>query len=161
MISRSRPSRSGCELGDWLAVPLPGGGYGLCMVARSDGKYSALGYFFGPRFDSVPDRNATLGLSPESAVLIRLFSLLGVVEGAWSRITHADDWDPSHWPMPAFARIDDKAGKAWVVEYDDYCRVIGEHPVSIEVARTLPSDGLSGYEAAAIRLEQVLSKLVE
>jgi hypothetical protein len=42
--------------GQWFAIPLRTGGYGLGVVVRGGNKTKGgLGYFFGPRYDSIPN----------------------------------------------------------------------------------------------------------
>ncbi len=40
--------------GDWFAVPLRSGGYGVGLVARAPGNGIVLGCFFGTRYDTLP-----------------------------------------------------------------------------------------------------------
>ncbi|MFE2092535.1 hypothetical protein [Streptomyces sp. NPDC059460] len=54
-------------VGDVFAVPRRDHGHALDLVARMDGKGTALGYFFGPRIEStqgLPEPGCT-GLIPE------------------------------------------------------------------------------------------------
>jgi hypothetical protein len=60
--------------------------------------------------------------------------------------------------VPAFARISLDEALATRVEYaDDDIRRLHETPISIEEARRLPEDGLSGYGALELRLTKLLS----
>ena len=69
--------------GNWFAVPLTQGGYALGLVARTNGRGTALGYFFLPVFPDVPDSTATVGLQAADAILVRLFGDLALINGEW------------------------------------------------------------------------------
>jgi len=145
--------------GDWFAVPLPGGGYGVGLVARMNRRGAVLGYFFGPRRESVPTSADVLNLSPKQAALIAQFGDLGLLDGSWPIVGREEEWDRENWPMPAFARIDEFAGKAWRVEYsEDDLRWIRETPTTPDQVRRLPKDAAYGDEAVAIELSKLLTR---
>lgn len=146
--------------GDWFAVPLRNGGYALGLAARVTRGGGILGYFFGPRRETVPTKEDIQGLTPEDAVLIRHFGDLGLLRGEWPMVAETKEWRREEWPQPAFGRIDIvDPSKAVRVEYDDsdVHKVLRETPISLEEARHLPEDGLSGYGAVEIRLTRLLS----
>ncbi len=147
--------------GDWFAVPLRTGEYGLGRAVRIDGRGGVLGYFFGMAQEQVPSKEAVAILTPAEAVLIRHCGDLGIIEGKWPIIGHDIPWCREDWPVPAFARIDEYEGKAWKVEYSDTdgTSVIREISISLEEAHDLPEDGLSGYGALEIRLTKLLTAL--
>src|SRR4051812_2243714 len=98
--------------GDWYAVPLPDGNFTVGLVARTarkrlrrakKGKWF-LGYYFGPKYASVPSLEATHQLAPVTAILVSLSADLGIIEGRWIRIGSHADWNRHLWPMPAFGR---------------------------------------------------------
>jgi hypothetical protein len=145
--------------GDWFAVPLQGGGYGLGLVARMNRRGAVLGYFFGPRRESVPTSADVLALSPSQAVLIAQFGDLSLLDGSWPILGRDEDWDRGKWPVPAFARIDEYAGKAWRVEYaEDDLSWIRDIATTPEQVRHLPNDAAYGDEAVAIELEMLLTR---
>lgn len=46
--------------GQWFAIPLNNGGYALGIIVRGSYKTKGgLGYFFGPRYEDIPDGNET------------------------------------------------------------------------------------------------------
>ena len=145
--------------GDWFAIPLRKGGYALGLVARLDGTGGIIGYFFGPRHEQLPTKEEIMGLSADSAVLIRHFGDLGLLRGEWPIISHSSVWNRAHWPLPAFARISMDDKQALRIEYaeTDINQPIREVPISIEEAHRLPEDGVSGYGAIEIRLTKLLS----
>jgi hypothetical protein len=67
--------------GDWFAVPLRGGGFGLGLIARANPGGVLLGYFFGPLRSEVPKLEDVASLRPGDAVLVRKFGHLGIVGG--------------------------------------------------------------------------------
>jgi len=149
-----------CKEGDWFAVPLRSGGYALCVIARITDKYGALGYFFGPRYNSLPRTQDIVGKAKDSALVVRWFSTLGIKEGVWQKVGESRDWDRTHWPVPVFARIDVLSKDcAWAVYYDEYGDVVQEERIPVETAQLLPADGLSGYGAAEILITRAIEKL--
>ena len=149
--------------GDWFAVPLRSEGYGLGLVARMNGKGIVLGYFFGPLHKQLPTEKDIVSLSPMDAVLVRQFGDSGFLGGKWPVIYRPDDgrWSREEWPLPAFGRIVPVPGSILAIrtEYseDDINHVIREVPVSVEEARQLPRDVLSGDEAIEIIVTKLLS----
>ena len=145
--------------GDWFAVPLPSGGYGVGLVARVDQDGGFLGYFFGPRMDALPREEDIQGLIDRDAVLVGLVSALGLTQGMWPMLCRSNTWRREAWPVPAFGRISVDQRYVFRVEYsdDDVSQTVREVPISVEEARRLPSDGLYGYLA----LERHLNKLLE
>lgn len=156
MPERTLPYRDGT----WFAVPLRTAGYGIGVVARCDGKGIVLGYFFGPKALSPPSLAEVCQLPPERAVLIRRFGDLGLLRGEWPIIGHDPHWDRRRWPAPSFGRIALDGQWAVAVQYDeeDIGSVVSERPISVEEARTLPDNGLSGYGAIEIRLTKLLER---
>src|ERR1700729_2790067 len=92
--------------GDWFAVPLLDGGFGVGVIARANPKAALLGYFFGPVRSAVPTLNDVADLKPADAVLIRKFGHLGIVQGRWPLIGRIDGWDRREWPTPVFVRYE-------------------------------------------------------
>jgi len=148
--------------GDWFAVPLRSGGYAIGVAARLTKRPGGiLGYFFGPRRDTVPSLDEVTRYRPEQSLSIQRFGDLALLEGEWPIIGRQTDWDRSQWPVPLFARHDllrDNA--AWVVEYadDDPDQVNSETPVKLEDVRYLPRDGTSGAGAVEITLTELIEE---
>ena len=107
--------------GDWFAVPLPDGGYGVGLVARAQPKHGGvlLGYFFGPRLSVPPSIDQVRFLSPTSAIMVRLFGHLDIRQGRWPIIGKVSDWNREHWPMPAFIRKPTLGPAVLVIRSDD------------------------------------------
>lgn len=144
--------------GDWFSVPLNTGGYGLGIVARSNGKGIVLGYFFGPkRENSTVERN-TLDLMPSDAIMIIQFGDLGLIRGEWQVISHSPTFSRDKWPLPSFARIDVISNKVRRIDYDeDTLYEEKEQVISFETAKSLPRDGLWGYRAVEQQLAKILT----
>lgn len=143
--------------GDWFAVPLRNAGYGLCLLARTGPGYLGLGYFFGPKYKSVPKQEDTVAKTPDSAVFVQQFGTGAIVEGSWPKVCRAGDWSRLVWPVPVFGRINEIDNEAWAVTYDDQCRFVKEEVIPIERAQRLPEDGCLGSGAAEILLTKALS----
>lgn len=144
--------------GDWFALPLREGGFGIGVVARTNPDGVLLGYFFGPRRDDVPSVDAVADLKPPDAVLVAMFGHLGLKKGTWPIIGRIDGWERVDWPMPPFVRYEELTGRSIKVLYDDNDpnRVIREEQVQPGVAEQLPKDGLLGAGA----VEKLLTALL-
>lgn len=145
--------------GDWFAVPLPGGGYGLGLVVRASPTGVLVGYFFGPRLLELPRIEDVDGLTPGQAALVRKFGDLGLRQGKWPIIGRSGRWERSDWPMPAFVRREEFTGRVFKVYYDerDPNRFVGEEEVSPEHASDMNPDGLMGAGFAERLLARTLS----
>ena len=99
------------EEGDWFAVPLRDGGFGVGVAARSDRSGVVVGYFFAPRRSKVPGLDEVSDLSPDEALLVRMFGDLSLVSGEWPVIGRSDSWDRGDWPLPVFGRREDLTGR--------------------------------------------------
>ena len=150
--------------GQWFAVPLKTGGYALGIIVRgSYKKKGGLGYFFGPRYEEVPDERETWSKQPSDAILITWFGDLGIIWGRWPLIPSTRPFRREEWPVPKFKRIDSlNPRRGWLVEYsqDDDGRgiPIRETPCNAEDLEGLPEDGVDGYEAVENFLTHLLSR---
>lgn len=145
--------------GDWFAVPLEQGGYSLGVIARASKSGTVLGYFFGPRSLTLPTQENTIHRKADDAILIRMFGDIGIIRGEWPILFPSLSWQRDEWPLPSFGYID-RASKesAFLREYDehDLNRMVSDTPISQEMARALPEDGLSGHIALIVRLSKLL-----
>lgn len=150
--------------GQWFAVPLKDGGYALGIIARGSYKTKGgLGYFFGPRYETIPDGKETWRKRPSDAVLIAWFGDLGIIWGKWPLIPSTRPFRREEWPVPKFRRTDAlKPEKGWLVEYS---QEVGGIPAPIREtycdAKSLMGlfeDGDYGYEAIEIVLTRLLSE---
>jgi Immunity protein 26 len=142
--------------GDWFLVPLRDGRTALGLVARKSRRGATLGYFFRLPPGELPAAAALL--RPDDAVLVRHFGDLNLVNGQWQVLGLAGTWVRDRWPLPKFGRVDEDAGRAWIVEYadgDPNC-TLRETPCSVEYARQLPRDVMSGAGAVEIVLTGLL-----
>src|SRR5262245_29429759 len=111
------PRRLPYSDGDTFAVPLrEGGGFGVGVVARHDGRGGVIGYLFGHRFSEVPTLEAVAGLAPSDALRVMRFGDLGLTRGRWPILGRLDEWRPEDWPIPAFGRRE-PTGRAFRVLY--------------------------------------------
>ena len=146
--------------GDWFALPLEGGGYGLGLVARDrPGRRILLAYFFGPRQRRIPTIDDTKDLQHPDAVDVQMVGDLGLISGTWPVLGRHRDWDAKAWPMPAFGRSPALGGPSLRVVYseDDLNVVLSETRISPAEAASLPPDGLLGAEAAQRRIGRLLA----
>jgi hypothetical protein len=160
-MKRSKKKLSYQE-GDWFAVPIQPGGYGVGLVARAPGNGVILGYFFGTRYWDLPTEANLRELSRTDAILVTLFGDTGLVQGHWPIIARKSPWNQEEWPLPAFGRIFELEGQelAWRVEYSsaDLVTEVRETRVKPEQIRHLPKDTLSGHLALQEHLADLLAK---
>lgn len=145
--------------GDWFAVPLKDGGYGIGLAARVGRRGAVFGYFYGPRHPNIPKSDDTQFLNAENAILLGIFGDLGLLDSSWPIIRKSDEWDRTKWPLPAFGRIDSldpNLGFRTVYEENNLLEIISEKEVSAREAASLTEDGLYGY----ISLANYLNKLI-
>jgi hypothetical protein len=144
--------------GDWFAVPLDQGGYGVGCIARANPDGILLGYFFGPARTAVPNLSELSSPSIADAVLVCRFGHLGLRQGTWPLIGAIASWDRRQLPIPEFGRMEELSGRAFAVQYrdDDIGKVENERQISINELAPLPSDGLFG----AVAVEKMLSNLL-
>ncbi len=151
--------------GQWFAVPLKNGGYALGIIARGSHKVKGphLGYFFGPRYESIPGEQETWQKQPSDAILIEWFGPLGILWGTWPLIPTTRPFRREEWPVPKFRSIDPlNPTRGWLVEYDQETSGL-DLPVrriycDAKDLEGLPEDGVSGYEAIEIVLTKLLSE---
>lgn len=150
--------------GQWFAVPLRIGGYALGIIVRGSYKTKGgLGYFFGPKFDTIPSGDETYSKSKENPIYICHFGDLGIIKSRWPLIQSGKPFYREEWPVPLFHRVlPFPEGKAIIVEYrQDYSGM--EAPIretmteATEDVIKLPKDSMYGSGAVEI----VLSKLLE
>jgi hypothetical protein len=126
-------------------------------VARTGAKGKVLlGYFFGPRIESI-DAIALDDLNPFRAALRIRFGDLGLINGAWPILGKIPNWNRTKWPMPEFVRKDPLCGKAWLVRRSDTNpgQIDSESPTDFDCH--LQPDSLSGYGAVEITLTKLMS----
>jgi hypothetical protein len=148
--------------GQWFVVPLKDGGYALGIIVRGSYKTKGgLGYFFGPRYENIPDEQETWHKRPSDAILIAWFGDLGIILGEWPLISTTRPFRQEEWPVPKFHRLDAlDPSKGWLVEYDqesDRHVPVREIYCNAEDLAGLPEDGGYGYKAIENLLTKILS----
>src|SRR5579883_1033561 len=155
MARRKRNYREG----DVFAVPLRNGEYAIGIVARFSRGGIALGYFFGPRLEHLPQISEIKNLAPQNAVLIRLFGDLGLLNEEWPILGSIAGGNGCNWPIPKFCHPNGDDQQTYsLLTYNP--KQLG-NPVQVETisqeeANFYPEDGLSGYGAIEIRLTHLL-----
>jgi hypothetical protein len=144
--------------GDWFAVPLREGGFGVGVVARASAGGVLLGYFFGRKFDHVPSSDEVGGLTAADAVVVRRFGHLGLVQGTWPILGGLTARAADAWPMPVFIRYEELTGRSFRVFYadDDPNELVREEEVLPGEAEQDPKDGMLGAGA----VEKLLTALL-
>jgi Immunity protein 26 len=144
--------------GDWFAVPLRDGGFGVGILARANRKGVLLGYFFGPRRGQIPELPDVTPLRASDAVLVAKFGHLGIRDGRWPLLGVLDGWNREDWPMPIFGRYEELSERNFQVFYedDDPNVLLKEKEVSAAEISRLPENGLYGDVALAITLNQLI-----
>lgn len=133
-------------------MPLRDHGYAIGVVARADGKGIALGYFFGPRVESLEDPPQARTFEANSAIKVCRFGDLGLIRGKWPVLGRMESWDPTQWNVPDFCRD----GDIRVVYDGDSLAVIREERLDSRECQPLPQDGLEGAGFVEIKLTRLL-----
>ena len=147
--------------GDWFAVPLRSGGYGIGSTARRDrdgGKPS----WVTSSAHSISSNLMTsdlVGRTADNAILTCICSDLGLLQKEWPIIDHSSTGKRDDWPMPIFGGISPDKKRAWRSEYseEDLGVELRSAWTTAEDARRLPEDGLWGYGAVEVRLTKLLT----
>jgi hypothetical protein len=144
--------------GDLFAVPLREGGFALGLVARANRDGVLFGYFFGPKYDSLPSLDLVGTLRVDDAILIRMFGHLGLLRGEWPILGQVPGWCRSDWYIPGLYRCEELTGRSFLVFYDDRNpnHMIREEELAPDSAVNQPKDGLSGAGAIEIVLTSLL-----
>ncbi|MES2742725.1 MAG: immunity 26/phosphotriesterase HocA family protein [Pseudomonadota bacterium] len=145
--------------GSWFAVPLKSGGYATGVVARTaPAGRIILAYMFGPLLAQVPPLDQVEQLRPGDALRRLRTGDLGLVNGSWPVIGHAQSWSRTDWPMPSFIRRAEQLQLAWRATYSeaDPGKLEREESVPYDTGG-LESDSLYGYGATELLMTKLLT----
>ncbi len=104
--------------GDWFAIPLRFGLFGLGRAAAVDAGGAILGYFFARFFERIPSAADVLTLTPGDADIIGKCDEHGLRSGEWPVIATARGSDPRPWAIPVFRTIDAESGTMQWTTFD-------------------------------------------
>ncbi len=141
-------SRVAWSEGDWIALPLPGGGYAAALIARGKGSGLFVAYFMPDRYPMAPDLSDVHERTPGDALLIARVGDGHVRNGTWPIVGRQPGWSRDAWPLPRFIREDSLTGRRYEVEYADTdpSRAVAERPV--DPSTEGPADALLGSTLA-------------
>ena len=147
--------------GQWFAVPLRDQGYALGVVVRGNNRSVCLGYFFGPRYETLPGDEIVCEKRAEDAILVTRFGDLGIINGTWPLIFTTRHFSREEWPIPKFGmEIPFSGGKAYIREYEfddsDNWILVEETIVEAKEIENLPKDGLMGGGSVEVKLTDLL-----
>lgn len=146
--------------GSVFAIPLRSEGYAVGVIARvsSDNSGGLLGYFFGPKLNTLPSEEIVGLLKPSNALRVLRFGDLSLLNKEWLVIGCIANWERKEWPMPDFLRKDDISKKAWRVRYseDNVSEVISESAESFD--SSLERDAAFGAGAVELLLTRLLKE---
>ncbi|MFK4087705.1 Imm26 family immunity protein [Kribbella sp. NPDC020789] len=143
--------------GEYFAIPLPSGGYGVGLAARVGSRGVVLGYFSPARHGSIPAL-ADATFSPGQAIWIKLFGDLGIADGEWVVIGYDEKWNPVDWPLPDFAHHEEITGRCYRLSFDGDLRNRPSRTlVPVDQTVELPEYGTAGAQFIEIRLDKILS----
>ncbi len=148
--------------GDFFAVPLKSGGYGIGIVVCAGAKGTAVGRFFLPVQDEIPAIDKLNRYDERDSVHIEHFRDGGLRDGTWKIIGQHPRWDSYEWPIPRFGvfqpNANDSAGQAFEVELDEDLKAFRQKKISIDQFRTLPLEMISSSKAAQITITLALTR---
>ena len=148
--------------GDFFAVPLKTGGFGLGIAICVGSRGTVVGRFFGPVRDSVPSLGDLENLTENDSIHIEHFRDDGLRNGSWEVIGQHLEWDAYDWPIPKFgwfqASSKEATGQHFEIELDENLKATRQKKVSLEQFEKLPLEGISGAKAAEVTLTLVLTR---
>lgn len=116
--------------GDWLGIPIAGGGFSPLLVVRREAGVVIFGdaivYGFPVVFDHYPTPEEIDHLRPEDACVVEGTSLIGVAEGRWRLCGSSSQFRIHDWPIPYSWSQDPKQklrGEATVMLPDGECDI--------------------------------------
>lgn len=118
-----------------------------------DGKGVALGYFFGPRIDSLHGLDKIYSFNSGDAIRVCMFGDRGILKKHWPVVGRVAPWNPAEWPVPMFCRHGNVR-----VSYDpESLVVLKEERYDMQQCAKLPEDGLDGSGFVEIKLTRQLA----
>lgn len=144
--------------GDVIAIPLQTSGYVAGLVARTNKKGSAFGYFLEPKVDSVSEICLNRKLQPKEAVLACKFGDNSVHGKAWDIIGNYPGFSKEVWKLPFFYRQAMGDDYYSVTEYNDQLDFVRGWKIALDdlsVKDMLP-DELYGSVVLQIKLTRLL-----
>jgi hypothetical protein len=148
--------------GDFFAVPLKTGGFGLGIAVCIGSRGTVVGRFFGPVRDSVPTLDGLENLTENDAAHIEHFRDDGLRDGSWKVIGQHPEWDVYDWPIPKFGLFqsssNEAAGQHFEIELDENLKATRQKKISVEQFEKLPPEGISGAKATEVTLTLVLTR---
>jgi len=145
--------------GTWFAVPLRDHGFAAGIAARMDGRGGVFGYFFGPRWETIPPIQKLTHLRPEDALLRARFGDLGLIDNKWPVVGVMPVWNRNVWSLPPFINVDKTTNRAVKVTLsNDDLAFVGQESCDPTLAKELPQDADYGYGAVEIVLTKLLSE---
>jgi hypothetical protein len=146
------------DSGDWMSVPLPGGGYALGVIARAARGGNLLGYFFGPRRPAVSTLSETAGLTAGDSVLVGFFGSQGLRDRTWTLLGRDPHWERDTWPVPVFVSRDPITGRDRLRYYgNDIGMDFREEWLPQGAIAKGPGDGIMGSGLAELKLDRILT----
>ena len=144
--------------GTIFLVPLTPSGFAVGVLARTDRKGRAFGYFFGPRVQNAEMVNITT-LQPSRAALVCRFGDHGLHTRRWIVVGEIAKFDRKFWALPKFHRADDSKEYVYVTEYDDSLNCLAETLVPRDAAdlASLPYEAQFGSAIVEHKLSKLLA----
>ncbi|MGK5079395.1 Imm26 family immunity protein [Janthinobacterium sp. HLX7-2] len=145
--------------GSWFAVPLPGGGYAVGVVARTaPAGRIMLAYMFGPKRETLPSLDELEGLQPAQAVRRLRTGDMALLNERWPLLGDSGHWNRAAWPMPAFIRRNESLQRAWRASYADAnpAKLDREESIAFDTPG-MESDSLYGYGATELLMNKLLA----
>jgi len=148
--------------GDFFAVPLKTGGYGIGIAVCVGPRGTVVGRFFAPVRESLPTMNDLEHLTENDSVHVEHFRDGGLRDGSWTIIGQHPTWDSYEWPIPKFGWFqpfgDQPGGRAFEMELDENLKTYRQKEISMAHFEQLPYEILVGSKAAEITITLALTR---
>jgi Immunity protein 26 len=118
------PKRDWSRPGTWFAVTLPGGGYGVALVARrrpSTRRYKEIFvYIFCPQFGTVEEIGDVQRFKAGDQIALTFTYDQGMLDGKWPIIGRMEPFNAEGWPLPLIKSGPFGGGPDWKRRFEIY-----------------------------------------
>ncbi|MBN4064812.1 hypothetical protein JYU04_03650 [Dehalococcoides mccartyi] len=148
--------------GDFFAVPLKSGEFGIGIAVCIGPKRTIVARFFSPVRSEIPEIDELEHLTEDDSIHIEHFRDSSLRDGSWKIIGQHPEWDSYEWPIPRFGWLqpnaDKSGGRTFEMELDENLKTIRQKEVSMEHFNTLPFEAVVSPKEVEITLMLALTR---